>query len=47
MVRTLLVRGMICGFIAGLLVFGFAKVFGEQQVDRAIASETAMDEEKM
>lgn len=44
MVGTLLVRGMLVGFIAGLLVFGFSKVFGEPQVDRAIAFETAMDE---
>ena len=44
MVRTLLIRGMIVGFIAGLLVFGFAKVFAEPQVDRAIAFETATDD---
>lgn len=43
MVRTLLVRGMLVGFLAGLIVFTFAKVFGEPQVDRAIAFETAMD----
>ncbi|HET9149206.1 MAG TPA: CbtA family protein [Alphaproteobacteria bacterium] len=47
MVRALLIRGMLVGFLAGLLVFGFAKVFGEPQVDRAIAFETAMDEAKM
>lgn len=47
MVRDLLIRGMLVGFLAGLLVFGFAKVFGEPQVDRAIAFETAMDEAKM
>lgn len=47
MVRTLLIRGMLVGFLAGLLVFGFAKVFGEPQVDRAIAFETAMDAAKM
>lgn len=47
MVRTLLIRGMLCGLVAGLLVFGFAKVFGEPQVDRAIAFETAMDEAKV
>ena len=44
MVGTLLVRGMIVGFVAGLLVFGFAKVFAEPQVDRAIAFETAMND---
>jgi hypothetical protein len=46
MVRTLLIRGMLCGLLAGLLVFGFAKVFGEPQVDRAIAFESATDEAK-
>ena len=46
MVSTLLVRGMLVGFVAGLLVFGFAKVFGEPQVNRAIAFETAMDQAK-
>src|SRR5580704_13421731 len=44
MVRTLLIRGMLVGLVAGLLAFGFSKVFGEPQVDRAIAFETAMDE---
>src|SRR5579862_7385034 len=43
MVRTLLIRGMLVGVIAGLLAFGFSEVFGEPQVDRAIAFETAMD----
>ncbi len=47
MVRSLLIRGMLVGVLAGLLVFGFAKLFGEPQVDRAIAFETAMDEAKM
>jgi predicted cobalt transporter CbtA len=47
MVSALLVRGMLVGFLAGLLVFSFAKVFGEPQVDRAIAFESAMDEAKM
>src|SRR5215469_15621174 len=46
MVRTLLIRGMLVGFVAGLLVFGFARVFGEPLVDRAIAFETAMDDAK-
>jgi predicted cobalt transporter CbtA len=43
-VRTLLVRGMLVGLIAGLLVFGFGKVFGEPQVDGAITFETALDQ---
>lgn len=46
MVRTLLIRGMLVGFVAGLLVFTFGKIVGEPQVDRAIAFETAMDEAK-
>ena len=43
MVRTLLVRGMLVGILAGLLTFGFLKVYGEPQVDIAIAFETQMD----
>ena len=39
MVRTLLVRGMLVGILAGLLAFGFAWLFGEPQVDHAIAFE--------
>ena len=39
MVRDLLIRGMLAGLVAGLLAFGFAKVFGEPEVDRAIAFE--------
>jgi hypothetical protein len=46
MVRTLLIRGMLVGLLAGSLAFGFGKVFGEPQVDRAISFETAMDEAK-
>jgi hypothetical protein len=37
---------MLAGLVAGLLVFGFAKLFGEPQVDRAISFESAMDEAK-
>jgi predicted cobalt transporter CbtA len=44
MVRTFLVRGMLVGIIAGLLSFGFLKVFGEPQVDRAVAFEAQQDE---
>jgi Probable cobalt transporter subunit (CbtA) len=46
MVRSLLIRGMIAGLIAGILAFGFARVFGEPQVDRAIAFEEQMDKAK-
>jgi predicted cobalt transporter CbtA len=40
MVTGLLVRGMLVGLLAGILGFGCARVFGEPQVDRAIAFET-------
>lgn len=46
MTRSLLIRGMIIGLIAGLLVFAVAKIWGEPQVDHAIAFETAMDAAK-
>ncbi len=46
MVRTLLIRGMLVGLVAGLLVFSFGKLVGEPQVDRAIAFETALNEAK-
>src|ERR1700722_14708911 len=39
MTRTLLIRGMLVGVVAGLLAFTFAKVFGEPQVDLAIGFE--------
>ncbi|QND52846.1 CbtA family protein [Phyllobacterium sp. 628] len=44
MTRDLLIRGMIVGVIAGLLAFGFARVFGEPQVDSAIAFEEKMSQ---
>src|ERR1700759_2229167 len=46
MTRTLLLRGMLAGFVAGLFVFAFARWIGEPQVDRAIAFETSMDHAK-
>lgn len=39
MTGQLLLRGMIVGLIAGLLAFGFGRVFGEPMVDSAIAFE--------
>jgi hypothetical protein len=39
MIRSLLLRGLLAGVVAGLLAFGFASIFGEPQVDRAIAFE--------
>jgi predicted cobalt transporter CbtA len=46
MTSTFLVRGMLVGILAGLLSFGFLRVYGEPQVDRAIAFETQLDEAK-
>ncbi|HWT97174.1 MAG TPA: CbtA family protein [Terriglobales bacterium] len=46
MVGKLLLRGMLVGIVAGLLSFGFAKVFGEPSVDRAIAFEAQMEAAK-
>jgi predicted cobalt transporter CbtA len=46
MIGTLLIRGMLVGIVAGLLCFGFLKLYGEPQVDQAIAFETQMDEAK-
>lgn len=39
MTGHLLLRGLLAGLLAGVLAFGFANVFGEPQVDRAIAFE--------
>jgi hypothetical protein len=36
MVRSLLIRGMLVGLLAGILAFGFAYIFGEPQVQHAI-----------
>ena len=46
MARSLLIRGMLVGLLAGLLMFTFGKVFGEPSVDRAIAFEAAADAAK-
>jgi predicted cobalt transporter CbtA len=46
MVGTLLLRGMLVGVLAGILCFGFLKVVGEPQVDRAIAFEARLDAAK-
>src|SRR5471032_2616528 len=42
MTGQLLIRGMLVGLLAGILAFGFAKVFGEPQIDKAIAFEEQM-----
>ncbi len=39
MVGGLLLRGMLVGVVAGLLAFGFARIFGEPEIDRAISFE--------
>ena len=41
MVGSLLLRGVLAGLIAGVLVFAFAHTFGEPLVDQAIAFEEA------
>jgi len=46
MVKTLLCWGMLVGIVAGLLAFGFGKIFGESQIDRAITFEDQMDRAK-
>ena len=42
----LLLRGMLVGLVAGFLGFGFAKIYGEPQVDKAIEVESAIDKAK-
>jgi len=39
MARSFLIRGMLCGIVGGILVFLFARFFGEPNVDGAIAVE--------
>jgi len=39
MVGSLLLRGMLVGAVAGFLAFGFARAFGEPEIDRAISFE--------
>lgn len=46
MTGTFLIRGMLVGILAGLLAFGFGKLFGEPQIDRAIAFEQQLDKTK-
>src|SRR5476649_3027215 len=42
MTGHLLLRGMLVGLLAVVLAFGFAKAFGEPQIDKAIAFEEQM-----
>ncbi len=46
MTRSLLVRGMLVGLLAGLLAFVCARWVGEPEVESAIAFETSMDQAK-
>jgi predicted cobalt transporter CbtA len=46
MVGALLMRGMLAGLVAGLLCFGFLKVYGEPQVDGALTFETQLEKAK-
>jgi hypothetical protein len=46
MVGNLIVRGFIIGILAGLLAFGWAKMFGEAPVVAAIDFETEQNEAK-
>jgi Probable cobalt transporter subunit (CbtA) len=39
MIRKLLLRGLLAGFISGIITFGFATITGEPSVSRAIAFE--------
>lgn len=46
MVGNLVLRGFIVGIVAGLLAFGWAKVFAERSIGTAISFESAQDEAK-
>src|SRR5262245_2988053 len=39
MMRSLLIRGMLVGVLAGLMSFGMARLLGEPEIERAIAFE--------
>lgn len=41
LLRGLLIRGLLSGLLAGLLAVGFAELFGEPPLERAIGFETA------
>lgn len=47
LVHQLLLRGMLAGLVAAFFAFGFARVFGEPSVDRAIAFESALHDKEM
>lgn len=41
---SLLARGLLVGLLAGVFAFGFARIFGEPPIDRAIAFEDRMQQ---
>ena len=43
MVQGLLVRGMLAGLLAGVIGFGFARIVGEPNIDRALAFESYVE----
>lgn len=43
MQRALIVRGLLCGAVAGLLMFVFARIFSEPQIQKAIDYESGRD----
>jgi hypothetical protein len=45
-VGKLIIQGLIAGICAGLLAFGFARVFGEPSIETAVQFESAQDEAK-
>lgn len=44
--RAFLLRGMLCGLIAGAMAFAFAKWYGEPQIAQAIVFETQLQHAK-
>ncbi len=46
MIGNLVLRGFIVGILAGLLAFGWAKVFAERSIGTAITFESAQDQAK-
>ena len=43
MERKLIARGIVCGALAGLLAFVFARIFAEPQISKAIDYESGRD----
>ncbi|MBL7499801.1 CbtA family protein [Frankia sp. CNm7] len=47
MEKRLILRGLLCGALAGLLAFAFARIFAEPQIDKAIAFEEGRGEAQL